>query len=372
MINYWRFRYHLYHYSLKVWLENIKQTSIAIVALFPLALPALVFIPFVFIGIIVKPETSPESFFNTLWGYLLLMYTWVSYQREGILATRYSHYMASLPNNKFTKVVGDVGVTLYVANFFVVAPILLSVYALTNFTGNDSEASAVLVSMGSLALLSCYYCVAAVKFTPPWLSLFTFPILVAVLSPELTKLQFVVTWLLIILLEHTVKIRGDYVKLKPTGLTYLFVKWELKYSENNKLILVIFLLLLSMSKVIAASVPADTARHFINFSAFLFGIVLAANLFSVQKLKTEFQTFLATYPVADSTMQLEAVKYTLLKLSLALAILLSADLFSIEQWLVFTAVYGVTVLSIIKWPSRFILLPIAIGMTLVLVNSLSS
>lgn len=366
MINYWRFRYKLYHHSLKMWLENIKQTSIAIVALFPMALPALVFIPFVFIGIIVKPETAPESFFNTLWGYLLLMYTSVNYQREGILATRYTHYLASLPTSRFTKAIGDVGVTLYVANFFVLAPILLCVYALISFTGNDSEALAVLVSMGSLVLLSCYYCVVAVKYKSPWLSLFVFPILVTVLSPELTKLQFVATWLLMILLDHTVKLSGDYLNLKPTGLTYLFVKWELKNSENNELILVIFLLLLSMSKVIVVSVLANTAIYFINFSAFLFGIVLAANLFSVQKLKTELQMFLATYPVTNATIQLEAVKYTLAKLVLALVILLSTGLFNLEQWIVFTAVYGATVLSIIKWPSRFILLPIAIGMTLVL------
>lgn len=372
MIGYWRFRYHLYHYSLKMWLENVKQTSIAIVALFPMALPALVFMPFVFIGIIVKPETSSESFFNTLWGYLLLMYTWVSYQRAGILATKYSHYLTSLPVNRLTKAVGDVGVTLYVANFFVLAPIFLSIYALINFSGHDEEALAVLTSMGSLVLLSCYYCLAAVKFKPPWLSLFVFPILLTVISPELAKLQYVALWAGVILFDHLVKGSVNIVKLKPTGLTYLFFKWESQYSENNKLILVIFLLLLSISKVITASVLANTAVYFINFSAFLFGLVLAANLFSVQKLKTELQTFLATYPLTDREIQLKAVKYTLVKLTPAVAILLSTNLFNIQQWGFFIMIYAATALSIIKWPARFILLPTAIGIFTVLFSTLLS
>lgn len=157
MFDYWTFRYKSYNHSLKLWLENIKQTSIAIVALFPMALPALVFMPFVFIGIILKPDTSAASFFNTLWGYLLLLYSWVSYQRSGILALDYSHYLKSLPVSRVTKTIGDIGVTIYVANFFVLAPALLCLYALFNFNGDSSEATAVIVSMGSLVLLSRYY-----------------------------------------------------------------------------------------------------------------------------------------------------------------------------------------------------------------------
>lgn len=370
MFKYWSFRYKAYNYSLKLWLENIKQTSIAVVALFPMAMPALVFMPFVFIGIILKPETQAASFFNTLWGYLLLLYTWVSYQRKGILGSDYSHYIATLPLSKRVKLIGDIGVTLYVANFFVLAPFFLSLYALFNFSGGDAEALEVIVSMGSLLLLSSYYCVASIRFTTPWLSLFVFPLIVTIVRPDLAKFQYTVLWLVVILLEHRIKFNLSNLAIKPKSLIYLLLKWESKYTENNKLILVFSLLLLSISKVILASVSADVSTYFLNFSAFLFAVVLAANLFSVQKFKAEYQGFLTSYPISDKAIQFAAVKYTLAKLTLALLVLYSASIFNAYQWGLFASFYAATILSIIKWPTRFILSPIALATILIVINIL--
>lgn len=368
MFKYWSFRYKAYHHSLKLWLENIKQTSIAIVALFPLAMPALVFIPFVFLGIILKPDTSAASFFNTLWGYLLLLYTWVSYQRKGILGLNYSHYMASLPVSKLTKIIGDIGVTLYVANFFVLAPLFLCIYALFNFTGGDAEALEVIVSMGSLMLLAGYYCCASLRFKTPWLSLFVFPVVITLIHPDLAKFEYTVLWVLVIMLDHVLKFNLNKLTTKSKGLIYLFLKWESQYTENNKLILVVSLLILSISKVIVTSVAADVSIYFLNFSAFLFGVVLAANLFSVQKFKTEHQAFLTTYPISNKTIQFAAIKYTLAKLLLALVVLYSVNILNIYQWMLFAGFYIATTISIIKWPTRFILSPVALVTVLVVAN----
>ena len=370
MFEYWSLRYKIYNYSLKLWLENIKQTSIAIVALFPMALPALVFMPFVFIGIILKPDTTPVSFFNTLWGYLLLLFCWVSYQRKGILGLDYSAYMASLPVSKLSRVLGDIGVTIYVANFFVLAPALLCIYALLNFSGDSTEALEVTISMGSLVLLSCYYCAAAVKFKTPWRSLFIFPLALVVINPELAKLEYTALWLLVILSDHLPRISLQSVSPRPKSMMYMFIKWESHYSENNKLVLVISLLLLSVSKVIIESVAADVAVYFVNFSAFLFGLVLAANLFSIQKLRAEYHDFLTCYPTTETTQQIAAIKYTLLKLLFAVFVLFSADIFSAYQWLLFGGFYIATLLGVIKWPHRFILPPVILGSILVLANIL--
>lgn len=368
MLEYWSFRFKVYNHSLKLWLENLKQTSIAVVALFPMAMPALVFMPFVFIGIIVKPDTSSVSFFNTLWGYLLLLYAWIRYQRKGILAQDYRHYLATLPVSKTSQILGDLAVTLYVANFFVLAPLFLCLYALANFAGNDQEAFQVIVSLGSLTSLSSYYCLASIKFRTPWLSLFGFPLLMTIVEPELAKYQYLGLWLVAILLDYLPRFRLDKVAFKPKGMAYLFFKWEQGYAENNKLILVVTLILLSLTKVITESVSLEVANYFVNFAAFLFGVVLAANLFSVQKCRTEHHAFLNSYPISEVAQQIAAVKYTLAKLLIALVVLLSAGIFAPYQWGLFGCFYGATMVGIIKWPKRFILLPIAVGSLVVAAN----
>ena len=74
-MNYWQFRIRLYHQSLKQWLDSIRQMSLAIVALFPLALFALVFFPFLAWGVMAESATNNDVWIQTLWGYLLFVYS---------------------------------------------------------------------------------------------------------------------------------------------------------------------------------------------------------------------------------------------------------------------------------------------------------
>jgi hypothetical protein len=72
-MSYWQFRLRLYNESLKQWLDSIKQLSMGIVALFPLALPALIFLPFVAWGVLADAGSENTLYLNTLWGYLLFL-----------------------------------------------------------------------------------------------------------------------------------------------------------------------------------------------------------------------------------------------------------------------------------------------------------
>lgn len=65
-LNYWQFRLRLYHSSLKQWLNGIRQMSLAIVALFPIALFALVFFPFLAWAVLAESATDNDVWIPTL------------------------------------------------------------------------------------------------------------------------------------------------------------------------------------------------------------------------------------------------------------------------------------------------------------------
>ncbi len=370
MIKYLNLRFDIYHNALKLWLENLKQAGVAIVALFPLAMPALILMPLLSIGIIVKPETTPTSFFDALWGYLLVMYAWVNCQKQGILAQGYDHYLSSLPVSGRLKSLASASVAIYVANFFVVAPALLLVYAIFNISASDPNLFEVFTALGGLLLLSCYYCFAAVKLKTPWLSLFIFPLFLSLSQLEISKLVYVVSWFVIIALECINRFSFQPKVNKPNKLYSLFFNWEVTYPENNKIILVTALVILLITKVVVTTVSAEVAFYFVNFIAFLYGIVLASNLFSLQKLKTSYAAYFTTLPLSNLALQWSIIGYSLLKLSLAIAVLLLSNIFAPEHWLLFAGFYICTVVGIVKQPNKFVLLPIALAVGLVLLSVL--
>lgn len=371
MIKYFNLRFDIYHHALKLWLENLKQAGVAIVALFPFAMPALVLMPLLSIGIIVKPETTPASFFDALWGYLLVMYAWVNCQKEGILGQGFHHYLSSLPVTNGIRRLASVSVAVYVANFFVVAPALLLIYAVLNISASDPHLLEAFTALGGLVIFSCYYCFAAVKLKTPWLSLFIFPLVLSLSHLELSKLIYVTAWLIVIVLESVSRISFKPRLTKPNKLFSLFFNWEANHPENNKLVLVTGLVILLITKVVTTKVSVEVANHFVNFVAFLYGIVLASNVFSVQKLKTTYSSYFTTLPLNSFTLQMSIIGYSLLKIMLAIAVLWLSEIFAIEQWLLLAGFYASTVLGIVKLPSKFVLLPVGLATLLVVINVVS-
>ncbi len=368
MIKYWSLRFGVYHHTLKLLLENVKQAGIAVVALFPLAMPALVLIPFVFIGIILNPETTSTSFFNTLWGYLLLLYTWVNLQKTAILASGYSNYLSLLPVSKPMRVIGDLLVVSYAANFFVLAPIFLFFYAIFNFTGDANELLEATVLVLSLLLLSCYYCFKALRTRTPWLSLVVFPIVISLVVTDLSKASYLVGWLAAIFAEQWFYPKFKLPKKLATSWLYLFLKWDLENPENNKLTIISSLLLLAIAKVVIGSTNAEVANYFLNFTAFVFGIVWAANLFSMQNLKSKFESYLVSLPISSSNIQIKSIEYSVIKLLVFGLVLLVSDIFSVKHFALFFSFYALAVWAIIKWQKRFLLPPIVLGVVLTAIS----
>ena len=87
-MSYWQFRRKLYHHFLRQWLNSLKQISWAVVALFPLAIPALIFAPLLILAMLTDPTLSGQKYHMALWSYLLLTYTWVFFQKKFVFLPR--------------------------------------------------------------------------------------------------------------------------------------------------------------------------------------------------------------------------------------------------------------------------------------------
>lgn len=371
MIRYFSLRFSIYNHALKLWLENLKQTGMAVVALFQFALPALILMPLLSIAIIVKPETAANSFFHTLWGYLLVLYTWVNCQKAGILAEAYQHYLATLPVNKWLRRCSDISVAVYVANLLILVPAFLFLYALTNISADDPQLVQAVTTITSLLLLACYYCYAAVKLKTPWLSLFALPVTLSLLAPDFNKINYVACWSVAILVEHSGLLSFKFKGPKPQKLFSLFIRWETMHPQNNKLVLVVALVLLLISKVVLAEVSSEFAYYFLNFIAGFYGIVLATNLFSLQKLKSSFALYFTTLPLSSVRLQWSIINYSLLKVMGFSTILLISNLFSLAQWLLLLSFYITSLIGIVKQPNKFIIFPVGLTVVLVLMSVVS-
>ena len=124
-MQYWQFRLTVYQRHLEAWLNTIKQAAAGVVYLFPMAMPALLMLPLLALGVMADSATSTQQYCLALWGFLLLTHSWVTLQKDGILATPYEHYHNGLPLSTVQRKVTTALLTVYASHVFVVGPILL-------------------------------------------------------------------------------------------------------------------------------------------------------------------------------------------------------------------------------------------------------
>jgi uncharacterized membrane protein len=206
-MSYWLWRVRIYHEQLRQWLQSLQQIGFGLVVLFPMALSALVFLPLLSLGVAANPATTALVYLNTLWGYLLLLYSWMTLQREGISGTRYQLYLHSLPTRPLLKAASNAGLVLYGANFFILGPLVLLSVVLFQQSGRLTAAGSSqlwleLVPLAGMLLLAICYSRLALRRKIPWLSLLLFPFVAFSWAAEFSKPQWLLLWGAVLLLEH--------------------------------------------------------------------------------------------------------------------------------------------------------------------------
>ena len=363
-MSYWQFRLRLYNESLKQWLDSIKQLSMGIVALFPLALPALVFLPFVAWGILADAGSENALYVNTLWGYLLFLYTWMLIQRHGVLATQHGHYVDSLAVTDVKRSWCETGLIIYSANILLLGPLcllLLMVYEGANrlYTFSPSHIVTQFTPILGLVALASYYSVSAVRVRKlPWLSLLVLPLLAIELADEYAKTQWLVLWCVAILIERQLPIPSFNLGAWPKGLFRLQLQADLNNPRSEGLRLVALLLMTILLGIMYDGVKHEAQSYVAGFLCFCAAMLMASSLFDSQALLRLYQPYFVSLPMSRCKLQRHCLLYVGVKALPGLLWLYYVGLFSVMHWGLWVLFYVTSLVGIIYRPKWFFMFPI--------------
>ncbi|WP_322406217.1 DUF6136 family protein [Idiomarina sp. PL1-037] len=360
-MSYWLFRIRIYHESLKQWLDSLRQISMGLVALFPLALPALIMLPLLSIGIMASPETSASVYLNTLWGYLLLLYSWMSFQRDGICATHYQLYINSLPTKPLVKSFSNLGLILYGANFFILGPLILLLIVLFQQSGRllsgDDQLWYELIPLTGVVVIAAYYGFFAVNNRLPWFSLLLFPFLAFALPWELTKPEWLILWSAAILVERFIPSFSITLGKWPKGLFRQLLQADIASPNGEKLRLVTLLLLIAITRLSVSQIAPETQPYLLNLVSFVSALLLASSLFGTQALRKHYHLYLGCLPESQSVQLGKSMIYAFIKALAGVLLILLAGIFTEQQWALWLLFYVSTALGILLRPQWFLLFP---------------
>jgi len=363
-LNYWQFRLRLYGEYLKQWLDSIQQMSLAIVALFPLALSALFLFPFLAWGVLVESATNNEVWVYTLWGYLLFVYSWMILQRDGILGTNHRLYIDSLVVSRSKQDWCELGLTLYGANLFILGPLVIF---LVLFKHGAEQVLHIpfsyfiekLAPAAGLLVLCTYYCIAAVKVRRlPFLSLFILPLFIVPWSQELTKIQCLVLWCAAILIERISPLPSIGIGSWLKGHYRLFFQGDIASPRAEGLRLVALILMLIMIRAMFNGVPVEVKTNVASFLSFTSALLMASSLFDTQALCRQYQYYLTSLPVSKFKLQIISVSYVMIKALLGLGLIAYLDFFETRHWALWSLFYVTSLMGILYLPKWFFSFPI--------------
>jgi hypothetical protein len=376
-MNYWQFRLRLYNESLKQWLDSIKQISMGIVALFPLALPALIFLPFVAWGILADASSENTLYLNTLWCYLLFIYSWMLIQRHGVLATQHRYYVDSLAVTDVKRRWCETGLIVYSANILLLGPLcllLLMVYGAADhfFTFPLLHIVEQLAPILGLVVLVSYYSVSAVRVSKlPWLSLLILPLGAIPMADEFAKTQWLVLWCVAIIIERQLPMPSFSLDNWPKGLFRLQLQADLQNPRSEGLRFVGLLLMTIMLGIMFNGVKHEAQSYVAGFLSFCAALLMASSLFDSQALQRLYQLYFTSLPISRSELQIHCLLYVAVKALPGLLLLNYFDLFSAMHWALWLMFYVTSLVGILYRPKWFFISPIISAIVVFLLMSLA-
>jgi hypothetical protein len=376
-MNYWQFRLRLYNESLKQWLDSIKQLSMGIVALFPLALPALIFLPFVAWGILADASSENTLYLNTLWCYLLFIYSWMLIQRHGVLATQHRYYVDSLAVTDVKRRWCETGLIVYSAHILLLGPLfllLLMVYGAADrfFTFPLLHIVEQLAPILGLVVLVSYYSVSAVRVSRlPWLSLLILPLGAIPMADEFAKTQWLVLWGVAIIIERQLPMPSFSLGNWPKGLFRLQLQADLHNPRSEGLRFVALLLMTIMLGIMFNGVKLEAQSYVAGFLSFCAALLMASSLFDSQALLRLYQPYFTSLPISRYVLQSYCLLYVAVKALPGLLLLRYFDLFSAMHWALWLLFYVASLVGILYRPKWFFILPIMSAIVVFLMMSLA-
>nr|WP_277816381.1 DUF6136 family protein [Neptunicella marina] len=366
-------RLDIYHQSLRQWINSLRQISLGLVALFPLALPALALIPLLAMNVLLDAKSENLLYLQTLWAYLLLCFGWVRLQREGILASQFSNYLHSLPVSSSYKKWTDLGVMLYASNILIGLPLVMLLMML--YGKSDELAALSLSTIASelipaivLVFLSSYYALVALYRPFPWLSLLVFPLLSVLFAGHLAKGQWLTLWCAFLFIERQLPAIRFNLPDWPQGLWRLFIEADVQQPKSEALRQFSFLLLFLLLQICFEQVNPDVKPYAASILSFVSAVLMASGLLNTQRLTAQWQYYLGSLPLSGMRLQVSACAYVLMKALPALLLLAISQMFLVQHWINWILFFVTTLMGILLLAHRYLLAPIVMAILAITVS----
>ncbi len=359
---YWSFRLAQYQQHLQAWLNSIKQAAAGIVYLFPMALPALFLLPLLALGVIADAETPVYQYSLALWGFLLLTHSWVTLQKEGILAEPVTHYDSSLPLTSLQRRATTTLLTLYAAHVFITGPILLFfIMALGNaerlLTQPATDTFYQLFPIAATSLLTVLIIVLALFRRYPLFGLIIVPLILMPFTGLISKPLLVLIWGTLLVIEQRIPAVPYRFGWLPRGLIRLYINADIDQPNKGMLRLISLLILMIGTRVFMQSVAAEAANAAGYFFSFLVGILMASKLIDTLEIKARYQHYLNTLPTNRKTPLLSALVYSTFYCIPLMAIVMWFDAFALHHWSVLAVIFISTKTGILLNKNYFLIFP---------------
>ncbi|NVK58322.1 MAG: hypothetical protein HWE26_22260 [Alteromonadaceae bacterium] len=362
-MRYWQFRLKIYQQALKEWLDSLRQVSAAIVALFPMALSALLFLPLLALGVLADTSANTELYFYTLWGYLLLSFGWVSMQKEAINATSYALYDRSLPVSRGVRRTAQAGLLIYAANVFILGPlaVLLSMlYSNTDALLHSPWMFSVaqLMPITGLLLLTAYYIVIACGGQRPWLSLGMLPLISSPFASQLTQSACLLGVTTAIFAERLLPLPTLRLSGFPVGLWRFYLQHDLRRGKPSLLRAVVVLLLLISGNIFVSNINQEAQGPAGAVIAVILAVVIATKLLELKSLQTRYSYYFFSLPLTRRQQVITMLVYAGVFAAPMFAAIAFIGSLSGPHWALLFITYSATQLGILTKPDYYLVFPL--------------
>ena len=366
-MQYWQFRLTVYQRHLEAWLNTIKQAAAGVVYLFPMAMPALLMLPLLALGVMADSATSTQQYCLALWGFLLLTHSWVILQKDGILATPYEHYHNGLPLSTVQRKVTTALLTVYASHVFVAGPILLFfIMAIGNIdlmlTEPVSMSLHQLFPIAAACLLSVQVIRLALFSRYPTIGLIMGPLVALPLLGDVAKPLVIIVWSGVLFAEQKIPAFRLGLPLLLKGLLRFFLQADIAQANKVMLRLISLLILLICAQVFMQAVNPHAAIAAGYLFSFIVAVLLGSKLLDTLQVKAQHQFYLDSLPVTRSTQSTLAVIYSTIYCIPLLALVLWFDSFNLSHWVLLLALLVVTKVGILLSQKYFLTIPCCAAM----------
>ncbi len=296
MISYLNLRWRIYSDELQQLLASLQQLMTFLLLMLYLALPILILTPLLCLSIIADINTSLVERVIYQWFYLALLYLLVRIQRKAVIASRYQHYLASVPQSTISSKLASILLTCMAGNLLLLAPLALLAY-LPNWQAMLANVHFISFALAAIAIAW----LAITKAGFAWFSLVTLPAALLLMMPLdiFSAATMNLTMLAAIFFSDLVPWPSSHGSETPSLTSYWQLRFiALKSKPSSGIFRLVTCVLILVLIVYVQYQVEQTAADFVQvFVCWLVSIILGSQQFDNEKFHHSYHYYLANFSI---------------------------------------------------------------------------